>query len=246
MAKRYGNMMICDDPSLSWCGKCKRELPLESFFKQSNRWSGISNHCRECHGVKNPRIKRVACPPGHKQCCKCAVIKPYDDYCLSSKNKDGRNRRCRKCVSEYKKIYHKENAVELRVKGKKNYYDNRSKRLEHSKIYAKRRPEVGLAAKRKYKARNRMKLAKYAQNIRDLKEQGDITPESWQQTLELFNNCCAYCNQPFNKLTMDHFRPVSKGGTHTIDNVVPACQSCNSRKHDALIFDWIHRFKKAA
>lgn len=39
---------------------------------------------------------------------------------------------------------------------------------------------------------------------------------------------CAYCPRPAT--TVDHVRPVSKGGTNKIDNLVPACAWCNGSK----------------
>jgi 5-methylcytosine-specific restriction endonuclease McrA len=30
---------------------------------------------------------------------------------------------------------------------------------------------------------------------------------------------------------MDHRLPLARGGRHEIENVIPACKSCNSRKH---------------
>lgn len=32
-------------------------------------------------------------------------------------------------------------------------------------------------------------------------------------------------------LTLDHVRPISKGGPHTYANIVAACGPCNSSKH---------------
>jgi 5-methylcytosine-specific restriction endonuclease McrA len=40
-------------------------------------------------------------------------------------------------------------------------------------------------------------------------------------------------------ITVDHYVPINKGGTHTWDNIVPACRKCNSSKGDKLPMDYI-------
>ncbi len=47
---------------------------------------------------------------------------------------------------------------------------------------------------------------------------------------------CQYCNKALTikEVTMDHVHPVSKGGKTTWDNIVAACNSCNSRKGNQL------------
>ena len=48
---------------------------------------------------------------------------------------------------------------------------------------------------------------------------------------------CSYCGNTYEieKLTMDHVIPLSKGGSDTKDNLVPACRSCNSKKYNRSI-----------
>lgn len=50
------------------------------------------------------------------------------------------------------------------------------------------------------------------------------------------NAACEYCGvteeQSGGKLTIDHFRPVSHGGTDSIENLVYACFRCNGYKAD--------------
>lgn len=41
---------------------------------------------------------------------------------------------------------------------------------------------------------------------------------------------CQYCGVRTSHLTIDHVIPRSRGGSHTWDNVVAACQPCNHRK----------------
>ena len=44
---------------------------------------------------------------------------------------------------------------------------------------------------------------------------------------------CAYCAKRAD--TIDHVVPRSRGGTHSWENCVAACKSCNSRKADRLL-----------
>lgn len=41
---------------------------------------------------------------------------------------------------------------------------------------------------------------------------------------------CAYCGRADVPLTLDHRMPLSRGGSHDPQNIIPACRSCNSRK----------------
>jgi 5-methylcytosine-specific restriction endonuclease McrA len=51
---------------------------------------------------------------------------------------------------------------------------------------------------------------------------------------------CAYCAEPMSPRvkTMDHVIPKSRGGAHSITNVVVCCRSCNSRKHARTPGEW--------
>jgi 5-methylcytosine-specific restriction endonuclease McrA len=42
-------------------------------------------------------------------------------------------------------------------------------------------------------------------------------------------------------LQRDCVRPISHGGRYTIDNVVPACRSCNANKCNAEVTTWMRR-----
>lgn len=47
---------------------------------------------------------------------------------------------------------------------------------------------------------------------------------------------CAICGRAlnYNKFTIDHIIPLSKGGTNAIDNLQPTCKVCNHIKQDIL------------
>lgn len=52
-----------------------------------------------------------------------------------------------------------------------------------------------------------------------------------------FDNCCAYCGAS-GDMQIEHVVPISKGGTHAIGNIVPACQTCNFSKRDHEVEQW--------
>jgi len=56
------------------------------------------------------------------------------------------------------------------------------------------------------------------------------TQEEWEAKKRQYNNRCFYCGKAGKKLTKDHVLAVTRGGTDDIDNVVPACWSCNYKK----------------
>lgn len=63
-----------------------------------------------------------------------------------------------------------------------------------------------------------------------------LTAYQWRQLKRAYDGLCAYClerpgTQP------DHVVPLTKGGTHTRDNIVPCCPECNQAKLDRT--DWV-------
>ena len=63
-----------------------------------------------------------------------------------------------------------------------------------------------------------------------------VPPVSRREVFRRDQHACQYCGNT-KRLTIDHVIPRSKGGTHTWDNVVTACESCNSAKGDRLLHE---------
>jgi len=61
-----------------------------------------------------------------------------------------------------------------------------------------------------------------------------VPPVSRKEILRRDKHQCQYCGSKKN-LTIDHVIPRSKGGKHTWDNVVIACEYCNSHKGDRFL-----------
>jgi 5-methylcytosine-specific restriction endonuclease McrA len=64
-----------------------------------------------------------------------------------------------------------------------------------------------------------------------------ISTRDWYRMLLAYRHCCAYCGAR-TKLQVEHVIPLSRGGRHSIGNVVPACGPCNMSKSDRLLVEW--------
>jgi 5-methylcytosine-specific restriction endonuclease McrA len=62
-----------------------------------------------------------------------------------------------------------------------------------------------------------------------------LTAAQWREIVEFFDYRCAYCLQRL-PLTQDHVIALSRGGTHTAENVVPACLPHNLEKSTKPVF----------
>ena len=69
--------------------------------------------------------------------------------------------------------------------------------------------------------------------------------EAEYNALNYFNKNCPYCGNGIfdghirNKLNIDHFWPIAKGGQHVPWNILPICGKCNRKKKDKLPYDFL-------
>lgn len=68
----------------------------------------------------------------------------------------------------------------------------------------------------------------------------DLTALDWDALLAAWGGC-AYCGAADRALQRDCVLPVSRGGRYTLDNVVPACGSCNASKCNDEVTSWLRR-----
>jgi 5-methylcytosine-specific restriction endonuclease McrA len=68
----------------------------------------------------------------------------------------------------------------------------------------------------------------------------DLTDEQWAALTAAWGGC-AYCNAPGAGLQRDCVLALSRGGRYTLDNIVPACRSCNTSKCNAEVTTWMRR-----
>ena len=97
------------------------------------------------------------------------------------------------------------------------YARHRYERLEQSAVYHRANPHIGRARSENYRARKAAAL-------------GSFTSAEWLALVEQYGGRCGYCGEKPSRLHADHRIPLSRGGSNTIENIVPACGRCNGRK----------------
>jgi len=92
---------------------------------------------------------------------------------------------------------------------------------------------MAVARSRKARAaRRRAKRVRAADN--------DLTDAQWSVLVDAWGGC-AYCGAVDGVLQRDCVLPISRGGRYTVDNVVPACASCNASKCNTEVTGWLRR-----
>ena len=68
----------------------------------------------------------------------------------------------------------------------------------------------------------------------------DLTGEQWAALQDAWGGC-AYCAATGTTMQRDCVLALSRGGRYTLDNIVPACRSCNASKCNDEVTGWMRR-----
>jgi 5-methylcytosine-specific restriction endonuclease McrA len=68
----------------------------------------------------------------------------------------------------------------------------------------------------------------------------DLSSQQWAALVEAWGGC-AYCGASDTPLQRDCVLAISRGGRYTLDNIAPACRSCNASKCNDEVTGWLRR-----
>jgi 5-methylcytosine-specific restriction endonuclease McrA len=71
----------------------------------------------------------------------------------------------------------------------------------------------------------------------------DLTASQWDALQQAWGGC-AYCGATGLPLQRDCVLAISRGGRYTLENVVPACASCNTSKCSEEVTAWLRRTRR--
>jgi 5-methylcytosine-specific restriction endonuclease McrA len=155
-----------------------------------------------------------------KFCPTCKLSKDISCFSKNSKRKDLLDWQCKLCFKN-KYILNKN---KINLKNQEYYTNNKKSVLEKQKVWRSKNLQSILLRNRA----RRIKLSKYLR----------ISQKEINNLIARYNYCCYYCRKNLVKMHMDHYIPLSKGGDHIIENIVPSCNKCNLSKGSKLISEW--------
>ena len=194
----------------------------------------------------------ISIPESQKQCHKCFEWKLLSEFYKDRKQSDDLSYYCKECARKAKRIYYENNKELIRtavtIYANKNKEKikrrNKKKRLENlEKIREKDRlrQAIGYAENpEKYLERTRKYVKKYPEKkiqkealrrARKLHSPNSV-PINPIVIAERDRWTCHICHKRVTRKnwSLDHLNPLSKGGSHTPENVALAHRRCNSKR----------------
>lgn len=197
----------------NWCAPCQLEdakrYHRENLLSSRARHRTIARRRRiELTGRPEVEIRAaplVAHPDGAKTCGACHEKKPLAAFGRRAQTPDGLNYRCQSCNREADRVWRETHRGRYRQLQRES-----SRRVYYADLPAQR--AIHQQRKQHLRARDRARLG-------------------IPQMLAVTGGRCWYC-ETRPGITVDHLTPLTRGGEHGRENVVPACHRCNSSKND--------------
>lgn len=210
------------------CKKCNQEklIFLFRFRKYTQKHMGVCIDCEKLYHLQYREKNKEKI----KETKKNYFIKnkeylnlKHKEYSLANKDTLFIKRKeyylkNKELIKNKNNAYYLENKQIIAIKKQTYYNKTKDKSLERARLY--RKTQKGQESYKNNKHKRRA-----------ISKNGDVTTK---QLLELKHNSklCYWCGCSLKntKIHIDHYEPLSKGGLHTISNLVISCSKCNLSK----------------
>jgi 5-methylcytosine-specific restriction endonuclease McrA len=187
-----------------------------------------------------------------KPCKKCQRLLPLTDFHKNSNISDGHKNSCKACESRLYAEYRAKKPRNVTVEQQQKWNQARKAKYTESdlrsmkRVYYQNNKPMFRESRKRYLAKNPGLNAAYVRKYEAIKRGNGVFLVTKKEVANLVQGCCFYCKCNSTKLTLDHVIPLSRGGTHSIGNLVGACGSCNSSKGNKFITEWKREKNNAA
>lgn len=178
-----------------------------------------------------------------KRCSICGENKLISEFHIKKTGKFGIGCICKPCSKELHAKWYLKNTERVYIAVRKWQSSHSELKKQTQKEWNKNNSEKFRMYSSEWKKRNPEKYLIYKRNreVRIINAPGNgwsVQEEKQLKKDYLFR--CAYCGK-ISKLTMDHVISINQGGEHSINNIVPACKSCNCSKKDTPLLVWLYQ-----
>jgi len=141
------------------------------------------------------------------------------------------------------KKYRKKNKLLIQKRTQNYYLKNIDKIKQKMKIYHKT-PNFKITQQKYYQKyyhslQGKLIYMKIIHKRRKLLKNNkyDLSVDKIKKAFMKSNGKCPYCFTPIyeNSFSLDHIKPISKGGSNHLNNLIACCKPCNSKKRDSLL-----------
>jgi|SRR5579884_1269984 len=229
------------------CTSCHTEKDLDQFYKRPKHSAGYSTQCKACETERDrQRQQRYILNrpplPHSKICPRCNNEYPLEEFPLDRSKKDGHYCYCVLCTVEERRTYRATHQQELQAYEQRRKGD--PKRRAQDNDYHRRRstlPEYQEKAKerqRRWTQANPEKLTEKSLRRRARLREARVEKVDYRYIRQQSTGLCYICQQPIlphHRTEFDHIIPITRGGSHTMDNIALVHRTCNRRKKDFLL-----------
>lgn len=241
--------------TIKHCNGCNQDLEVSKFSKKTSNSDGLRSRCKECENIASKKYQAenreewlIKKRTRYIENAESNRIKAVEEYQANKEKYIEKARKYREAnpdkVKESHKKYTESHKEEVTRRKKIYNTNNRDKNSASKKLWNEIHKEENKITRKEWESKNKDKVSLY-KRLREAKQKqlpATLTVEQWQSVKDHFGNKCAYCGRK-SFLTKDHFRPLSLGGEYTINNIIPACTSCNSSKSDRPFETWFVKYK---
>jgi len=119
--------------------------------------------------------------------------------------------------------------------GREHYWAHRDELIAYLAAWRKTHPQACAEHFNRWRQSHpdTVREVRLRRRARLANSEGEFMTAEFEELGREFNNRCVYCGgseSEVGPLLPDHVIPLSKGGTNFIQNILPVCRSCNSRK----------------
>lgn len=230
---------------LKRCTKCGTPKLASEFRTRKGASDGLTSWCRSClNEASKLTMRKHLQKPGVRERFREKDRRRYREVIKANPERLAAERAKKRAYNASRtpeqkaraKVWHAEHAKLPEVKARRR--ELARKRIERPGM----RERIAVIQARYHQTpKGKAALARQSRKWRAMikgARVNDLTDAQWSAIVAASGGRCFYCKQP-RKLTMDHLTPLSRGGDHTASNVVAACLSCNSRKNDRTLAEFL-------